>query len=134
MIRIGKAAWEAMQSHAEENYPEEACGACMGLVGANGDPLIRISLRLINRATDPRTHYECDLDPAYWLAARTELQFLGIYHSHADADAFFSSHDIEQSAPWFFHLVLSIHRAKFKEASCWWPREGLAMAADFEIR
>jgi len=51
MIRIEPEPWAAMVVHAREAYPNECCGAMLGVIGGNqtdGDKAVRIAMRLEN--------------------------------------------------------------------------------------
>lgn len=96
-------------AHAEQEYPRECCG--MLLAGTN-DPS-RLRLRECTNSQDrfheldparfPRTSANAYyFDPADLLAVERELRERGevlhaIYHSHPDAEAYFSEEDIRQA-------------------------------------
>jgi adenylyltransferase/sulfurtransferase len=94
-------------AHAEESYPDEACGI---VIGKPGDPNTNIVRRCANLANqyhqddpircprDAKTAYI--MDPKDLLRIQGEadakgLEFVLIYHSHPDHDAYFSETDRE---------------------------------------
>jgi proteasome lid subunit RPN8/RPN11 len=123
MIRIEPGAWAEMVAHACETYPNECCGAMLGVV--DGDKTVRVALRLENAyAGEQGERYE--LRPQDLLAADREararnLDLVGIYHSHPDCGAYFSETDLKNSCPWYSFVVLSIHNGKFDHANSWLP-------------
>lgn len=124
MMRIEPAAWQAMVRHAEQSYPNECCGALLGVV-ENGVQRVSLARPLRNvYAGDQRDRYE--VDPTELLAVDREaraqgLQLIGIYHSHPDADAYFSKTDLENSCPWFSFVVLAVKKGRVEAAGCFVP-------------
>jgi proteasome lid subunit RPN8/RPN11 len=127
MIRIEPAAWREMVAHAQATYPNECCGAMLGMLGANGDgqKTVRIALPLENAYTGERgRRYELrpeDLLRADREARGRNLDLIGIYHSHPDCDAYFSETDLKNSCPWYSFVVLSIRNGAFDHANSWLP-------------
>jgi len=128
MIRIEREAWEEMLEHARQAYPEEACGAMLGL---REDSLKRVLRAVPLQNVWPgsrRARYQ--VDPAELLrvereARRLGQEVLGIYHSHPDEGAYFSRTDLENACPWYCYVVLSVRGGEFAEAGCWQPDEDL---------
>ncbi len=55
-------------------------------------------------------------------AARARgLDLIGIFHSHPDADAYFSETDLKNSCPWYSFVVLSVYNGKFDHARSFLP-------------
>jgi proteasome lid subunit RPN8/RPN11 len=46
---------------------------------------------------------------------------IGIFHSHPDCDAYFSTTDLKNSCPWYSFVVLSIQNGKFDHAKSFLP-------------
>jgi proteasome lid subunit RPN8/RPN11 len=124
MIRIQAQPWEQMVAHAQETYPDECVGVMLGEI-SDETKLVTISKRMENVHDGPRqARYE--LSPADLLAADREarslkLDVIGIYHSHPDADAYFSQTDLKNSCPWYSFVVLSIKNGKFDHANSFLP-------------
>ncbi len=124
MIRLQKAPFEDMTAHAESAYPNECVGAMIGST-VDGAKVVETSLRLENSAAgSQRAYYE--LKPEHLMradrAARDQgKELIGIYHSHPDADAYFSKTDLKNSCPWYSFVVLSIKQGKFDHANSWLP-------------
>ncbi len=113
-----------MTAHAESTYPNECVGAMIGST-VDGKKVVETSLRLENSAEgSQRAYYE--LKPEHLMqadrAARDQgKDLIGIYHSHPDADAYFSKTDLKNSCPWYSFVVLSIKQGKFDHANSWLP-------------
>jgi len=124
MIRIQPDAWREMVAHALATYPHECCGAMLGSI-EDGRKTVHIALSLENASEGEREqHYE--LRPADLLRADKEardrnLDLVGIYHSHPDCDAYFSTTDLKNSCPWYSFVVLSIRNGAFDHANSWLP-------------
>ena len=124
MLRIEPAPWREMVGHAEAAYPNECVGV---MLGTNGDvaKTVQIALRMEN--VQPGSQGErYTLGPRNLLAAdaearRRNLDVIGIYHSHPDCDAYFSSTDLKNSCPWYSFVVLSIQGGRYHHANSWLP-------------
>ena len=124
MLRIEPDPMAAMVAHAEETYPNECVGAMIGSIdGPN--KTVESALRLENSAEgSQRAYYQ--LKPEHLMladkAAREQGEdLIGIYHSHPDADSYFSKTDLENSCPWYSFVVLSVREGRFSNASSWLP-------------
>jgi proteasome lid subunit RPN8/RPN11 len=97
----------AIIAHAEEGYPDEVCGVVIGKPGEPRTHAVRRCRNLANRLhredpilypRDARTAYV--MDPQDLLRIQLEadengFEFLVIYHSHTDHEAYFSKTDRE---------------------------------------
>ena len=124
MIEIEKQAWEAMVAHAEKLFPNECCGAMLGVVDG-GNKKVRVAVPLENSYEGAQAaRYE--IRPEDLLAAEREargrgMDLVGIFHSHPDCDAYFSATDLKNSCPWYSFVVLSVKNGKFDHANCFLP-------------
>ena len=135
MIRIEPEPWADMVAHARETYPNECCGAMLGVVG--DEKTVRLSMRLENAfAGAQAARYELrpeDLLAADKAARERNLDLIGIYHSHPDCDAYFSKTDLQNSCPWYSFVVLSIQKGEFHHANSWLPNFEQTEAAKEEL-
>ena len=82
------------------------------------------------------TRYELraeDLLAADRAARERNLDLIGIYHSHPDCDAYFSTTDLKNSCPWYSFVVLSIRNGEFDHANSWLPNFEQTEAAKEEL-
>jgi len=114
-------------SHAEETYPEEACGIVIGKPGDPGTNSVRRCGNLANQyhredpirnPRDAKTAYI--MDPKDLLRVQSEAdangcEFVLLYHSHPDHEAYFSETDRELALfgdepvwPQLRYLVVSV--------------------------
>jgi proteasome lid subunit RPN8/RPN11 len=140
MIRIEPEPWAAMVSHARQTYPNECCGAMLGSTtgDADGDQkLVRVALPLQNAFEGAQAaRYELrpeDLLAADKAARERHMDLIGIYHSHPDCDAYFSTTDLRNSCPWYSFVVLSIQKGEFHHANSWLPNMDQTEAAKEEL-
>jgi len=140
MIRIETEPWAAMVAHARESYPNECCGAMLGVVHEDvnrGGKTVRAAMRLENAfAGAQATRYELrpeDLLAADKAAREHQMDLIGIYHSHPDCDAYFSKTDLQNSCPWYSFVVLSIQKGEFHHANSWLPNVDQTEAAKEEL-
>ena len=136
MIRIESEPWEAMVAHARRTYPNECCGAMLGTL--NGDSKhVREAIALDNAfAGAQASRYELrpeDLLAADKAARERGMDLIGIYHSHPDCDAYFSTTDLQNSCPWYSFVVLSIQKGEFHHANSWLPNVDQTAAAKEEL-
>jgi proteasome lid subunit RPN8/RPN11 len=136
MIRIEKEAWEEMVAHARATYPNECCGAMLGTVD-NGAKIVKAAVRMQNvYAGEQSARYELrpeDLLEADRQARRQGMDLVGIFHSHPDADAYFSQTDLKNSCPWYSFLVLSVKQGEFHHANCFLPNAEQTAAETEEL-
>jgi len=125
---------KAIIAHAEEGYPDEVCGI---VIGKAGDPKTNAVRRCLNIANtyhreDP-LRYPRDAKTAYIMESQDllhiqleadakGLDFLVIYHSHTDHDAYFSRTDRELALfegeplwPSAQYLVVSVRNKKAQD-------------------
>ncbi len=124
MIRIESEPWAAMVAHARASYPNECCGAMLG--STDGETkLVRESIALQNSFEGAQAaRYELrpeDLLAADKAARDRHMDLIGIYHSHPDCDAYFSTTDLQNSCPWYSFVVLSIQKGEFHHANSFLP-------------
>jgi proteasome lid subunit RPN8/RPN11 len=124
MIEIATEPWKTMVRHAERIYPKECCGAMLGRM-EGGAKLVTEAVPMENAyAGEQGDRYELrpeDLLEADRQGRARGLDLIGIFHSHPDCDAYFSSTDLKNSCPWYSFVVLSIQDGKFNHANSFLP-------------
>ena len=136
MIRIETEPWQIMVAHARQTYPNECCGAMLGHLD-DGSKIVRAAMPLENAFQGAKAaRYELrpeDLLAADKAARERSLDLIGIYHSHPDCDAYFSTTDLKNSCPWYSFVVLSIRKGEFDHANSWLPSADQTEAAKEEL-
>jgi proteasome lid subunit RPN8/RPN11 len=124
MIRIESEAWKEMVRHAESTFPNECCGAMLGVIDGE-EKIVRRAIPLENAHQGPQAErYELrpeDLLRADREARQAGMDLIGIFHSHPDCDAYFSETDLKNSCPWYSFVVLSIKDGRFDHANSYLP-------------
>lgn len=124
MLRIAKVPFAIMKAHAEAAYPSECVGAMLGKTDS-GDKSVSLAMPLENSAEGSQAaFYELSNDSllaADKAARQMGLDMIGLYHSHPDADAYFSETDLKNSCPWYSFVVLSIKQGRYDHANSWLP-------------
>jgi proteasome lid subunit RPN8/RPN11 len=100
VLRIPRAAYEALRSHGEETYPHECCGALLGHATEEGWRVAE-AVRAGNTRTDS-AHNRYHIAPIELVriereARRRGLEIAGFYHSHPDHPAQWSPTDFEEA-------------------------------------
>jgi len=122
-------------AHARECYPEECCGLLVGVPGGPARRIVRCSN--VQNLRQSRGETALGAREAFWMdegdllravreadAGGEQIQM--IYHSHVDADAYLSQHDLAGALgpdgrplwPGTAQLVLSVREGTTREAVC----------------
>ena len=124
MLRIARIPFSIMKAHAEAAYPNECVGAMLGRAGKDAK-CVTLAMPLENSAEGTQTaFYQLSNDSllaADKAARQMGLDMIGIYHSHPDADAYFSETDLKHSCPWYSFVVLSVKSGRYDHANSWLP-------------
>ena len=133
MIKVDKSSWDVMVAHARSTFPDECCGAMLGIVDGEAKHVSQ-AVPLENAFTGVQ-HERYELRPEDLLKADREarsrgLDLVGIFHSHPDCDAYFSETDLKNSCPWYSFVVLSIKQGEFDHARSFLPNPDQTEAAE----
>lgn len=124
MLRILRIPFAVMRAHAEAAYPNECVGAMLGKTGPDGKT-VGLAMPLENSAEGSQhAFYQLSNDSllaADMAARQMGMDMLGIYHSHPDADAYFSETDLKHSCPWYSFVVLSVKSGEYDHSNSWLP-------------
>jgi proteasome lid subunit RPN8/RPN11 len=137
MIQIKRTAWDVMVQHARATYPNECCGAMLG-VSDDGSKRVVLAVPLKNAFAGPQAdRYE--LRPEDLLRADREarthgMDLVGIFHSHPDCDAYFSATDLKNSCPWYSFVVISIRQGEYDHSNSWLPNTEQTEAIQEEMK
>jgi proteasome lid subunit RPN8/RPN11 len=118
-LRLGPAAWAAIQAQAQAGYPREVCGILLGRDGR-----VEEAQACGNLAVD-RAHDRYQMDPAdqrrIEKGARSRgLEVLGYYHSHPDHPADASATDLALSWQGVNYLIVAVHQGRVADQRLWW--------------
>lgn len=106
MIYLSKDFKDMLIEHARSEFPNEACGILAGKKG-----MVEKVYRMANKDKSTTSFF---MDPKEQLMAMKEirnsgLDFIGIYHSHPETNAYPSAHDVELAYyPEVSYLIISL--------------------------
>lgn len=127
---------ERIKLHASETYPDECCGALVGISTANGDWEVKEVVRLQNQfdretavalgiddnEQGMRNRYIIDPKDLFQTekAARAKsMTIVGFYHSHPDHPAVPSSYDLRMASEGYSYLIVSVDQSEARDVTCW---------------
>jgi proteasome lid subunit RPN8/RPN11 len=122
MLVLSDDMAKGIREHGAQGYPHEACGAILGLDGAD-EREVRALFPLVNRREDsPRNRFSVsagDVRAAERAATERGLELIGWYHSHPDHPALPSEYDREHAWPWYSYVIVSVAKGQPREITCW---------------
>ena len=121
-LYISAQCLDDLRQMAETGYPLEVCGLLVGTVN-NGDWNIQ-QLRPVANLNRERAADRFQLDPAAYQSIdrelrSTNLDIVGVYHSHPDCPAKPSPTDLTSAWEGFAYPIISICDGKAAEIRCW---------------
>ncbi|HXE75890.1 MAG TPA: M67 family metallopeptidase [Candidatus Xenobia bacterium] len=123
-LQINDTLLEEIRRHGARAYPNECCGALLGVLADNGDKQVRALLPLDNRRQGEaaRTRFLItaeDMLQAMKQARAQGLDILGFYHSHPDHPARPSDYDREHAWPAYSYIIVGVAGGEPQEATSW---------------
>lgn len=137
MIELQPSALETIRSHGVAAYPFECCGALVGEARETGR-LVTDAWPLDNASAEASRARRFEVSAADYRAVEGRARadgraLLGFYHSHPDAPAEPSAHDLLHAWPHFDYIILSIIAARPADLACWRLRDDRAAFTREEI-
>ena len=128
VLVIGNAHEREIREHGARAYPNECCGAILGVVSESDEKIVRALLPLSNRREGEaaRTRFLVTAEDYRWAEqqARAQgLEILGFYHSHPDHPARPSEFDREWAWPWLSYVITSVFAGRAVESRAWRLKE-----------
>jgi proteasome lid subunit RPN8/RPN11 len=122
MLFLSEEILKAIRGHGAGDYPNETCGAMLGVDG-EGDREVRALFPLLNRRDDsPRNRFSVTADDvrgAERAASQQGLELIGWYHSHPDHPARPSEFDLEHAWPWYSYVIVSVALGQPQDLTSW---------------
>jgi len=117
-LTISSEVVNLIQNHGREAYPNECCGALIGLqnVVSQGYPLPNMT------DEGPRRRFlvsPSDYREAEKRATELGMELLGFYHSHPDHPARPSQYDLDHAWPVFAYVILAVEKGEPKAMTSW---------------
>lgn len=122
MLIVNSEIAESIRGYGARDYPNETCGAMLGVEGAEGRE-VRALFPLTNRRDDsPRNRFSITADDfrsAERTAKEQGLELVGWYHSHPDHPAHPSQYDQDHAWPWYSYIIVSVHNGSPQDMTSW---------------
>jgi len=122
MLIVNKEIAQAIRGHGARDYPNETCGAMLGLDRTEGRE-VRTLFPLTNRRDDsPRNRFSItaeDFRAAERAAKEQGLDLVGWYHSHPDHPARPSEYDRDHAWPWYSYVIVSVAGGEPRDMTSW---------------
>ncbi len=127
-IHFTATAWRLLQQQSEAAYPFEGCGLLLGpyTPDKNVEQVVVLQNKL---REEGRGRFDFAFSPsefaqAQLAAERSNLDIVGIYHTHPDHPARPSATDSNQPmlAGWI-NIIAAVTGGQFKEAKAWWRED-----------
>ena len=123
MLYLSEQIVKEIRAHGAKDYPNETCGALLGLEEEDADREVRALFPLTNRRDDsPRNRFSVtsdDVRAAERAARESKLEVIGWYHSHPDHPAKPSEFDREHAWPWYSYIIVSVAAGKPEDMTSW---------------
>ena len=121
---ISKGLLEEIGGQGARAYPNECCGALVGVAGEEGRKEVRALLALDNRREGEaaRTRFLVTADDFRWAEKQARgqgLEIVGFYHSHPDHPARPSEFDREHALPWYSYVIVGVSGGAPQETTSW---------------
>ena len=114
---------EQIHREGEAAYPNECCGAILGLEEGETRRVDRLR-PLSNRFEAGEQYHRFRVDPLELVriekeAGKAGMLVLGFYHSHPDHPAQPSEYDRSHAWPFYSYVIVSIMKRKAAEMTSW---------------
>jgi proteasome lid subunit RPN8/RPN11 len=121
VIPAGKIA--EINECAEQEYPNECCGALLGQIDLHGKIVVDI-ISISNKREPEAKHNRFLIRPEEFLfcekiARKQGLDLIGFYHSHPDHLSFPSGYDLEHALPVYSYVIVSVLLGKADVLTSW---------------
>ncbi len=122
MLVLSSELANRIRAHGAEGYPQECCGALLGIDG-EARREVREVFPLVNRREDS-PHNRFSITPEDFRAAEQagrarSLELIGWYHSHPDHPALPSEYDREHAWPWYSYVIVSVVEREPRQIMSW---------------
>lgn len=113
---------DKLSGHLQSVYPEEGCGFLLGREMEDTRSFDELLPSKNVYDGDRRRHFSIhplDFQRAEKRAAQSDLELLGIYHSHPDHPCMPSETDLAIAMPWFSYLIVSVKEGILSSVRSW---------------
>lgn len=122
MISIAASALEKMKQDGIQTFPDECCGFILGKEDDSQRTVQDVLVVNNSKEGDKRRRFEItaeDYLKAERYADESQLDLLGVYHSHPNHPSIPSETDRLSAQPNFSYLILSVYDKEFRSVQSW---------------
>lgn len=124
MIRLAVETEKQIRIEGENSYPNECCGALLGVFDKEGNAVVEDILPIINAREDEEQYHRFVITAdEYLLAERTArvkgIEVVGFYHSHPDHPAIPSEYDREHALPFYAYIIVAVAQGGAGDLTSW---------------
>jgi proteasome lid subunit RPN8/RPN11 len=119
-LRLSEAMVSEIRRAGELAYPAECCGVLAGRASEVKE--VQRLVPMTNRRTDDPHRYLISSEDLRRISTElktSELEILGIYHSHPDHPAAPSRYDLDHAWPWYSYVILRVEQGSAAELTSW---------------
>jgi proteasome lid subunit RPN8/RPN11 len=136
-LKIDRTHLELIKAYAVESYPNECCGFLLGR-HLGGDKEVLSTLPASNSREDREKYHRFLITPEQFLqgekfAKERNMEVIGFYHSHPEAEARPSAYDLEHGWPWYSYVIVSVRKNMAEEVTSWVMEDDRTKFKDEEI-
>lgn len=122
-LKIDAEHFELIRAYGEEAYPNECCGFLLGRQ-INSDKEVIWTLPVQNERERREQYHRFLITPDTYLqgekfARQRDLEIIGFFHSHPNAEARPSGYDLEHGWPWYSYIILAVRNQQAAEMTSW---------------
>ena len=126
-VKISTKDLKKIRKHGEADYPNECCGFLLGKTDRDTKTVIK-SKPVVNSRERENRYNRYYIPPEEYmrierLARDEDLEVIGFYHSHPDAEARPSQYDLDHSWPFYSYVIVSVQKQKAKKMNSWRLKE-----------
>jgi proteasome lid subunit RPN8/RPN11 len=136
-IEIHKTDLHLIKQHSEKDYPNECCGFLLGKA-ENGKKTVVLSQPVQNYRESKNQYNRFEIPPHEYIKAEqfaksNNLDIVGFYHSHPNAEAQPSQYDLDHSWPFYSYIIVSVKNKKSDKTTSWQLKENRSEFIQEEI-
>jgi proteasome lid subunit RPN8/RPN11 len=124
MIRLDQKHDTAIRTHGKRDYPHECCGLLIGTFHKAGFKVVAEVYAISNAREEEHKRNRFLIRPEELVhgesyARKQNLDVVGFYHSHPDAEARPSRYDLEHAWPTYSYVIVSVREGHARELYSW---------------
>ena len=137
VLKIDNTHFELIKAYGVESYPNECCGFLLGKQ-TDGHKEVLTTLPAANTREESEQYHRFLITAEQFLqsekfAKEHNMDIIGFYHSHPNAEARPSAYDLEHSWPWYSYVIVSLKQNVVQKVTSWVLKDDRAKFDEEEI-